>query len=185
MKPSAKRLYGILLSLLIIIASLIGYSSMLIPAYEDIQQLRGERESLNELVQKERKSVNIVKDLIREYSGTAGLKDTLSLSLPDDQQIASAVNQIRGIAESNNMLMTAFSIKPLNVQAREIDSIVKPVATVRINIDLVGDYLALQDYLKALETNVRLMDVKSLTVGNGASGGPYEYQVELDTYYQI
>jgi len=185
MKPSAKRLYGILLSLLIIIVSIVGYSSLLVPAYEDIQDLRGERESLSELAQKESESVAVVKNLIKEYSSTSVLADTLSITLPEEQEIASAVNQIRGIAASNDMLMTSFSLKPLSVDARAIDDIVKPVATLRMNIELIGDYLSLQEYLRALETNVRLMDIKSITVNGGGSDGPYEYQVEVDTYYQI
>ena len=185
MKSSAKRLYGILLSLLILIVSLVGYSSMLVPKYEDIQELRGERDSLNELVQKERDSVDAVKRLIKEYSSTSNLGDSLSIALPDEQNIASAVNQIRGIADSNNMLMISFALKPLSVDARAIDSIVQPVATVRMSIDLLGDYDSLQAYLRALETNIRLMDIKSITIGEGGTDGPYEYQIEVDTYYQI
>jgi Tfp pilus assembly protein PilO len=185
MKSSAKRLYGIFLSLFILIVSLVGYTSMLVPKYEDIQELRGERDSLNALVQNERASIEAVKVLIKEHTSASNLGDSLSVALPDEESVASAVNQIRGIAESNGMLMVSFTLKPLTVDARAIDSIVRPVATIRMSIDLLGDYESLQLYLRALETNVRLMDIQSINVGKGGTDGPYEYQIEVDTYHQI
>ena len=57
MKPAAQRLIGILSSLTFVIASLFVYSSLLIPKYKDIQNLRGERGALNGLLVEEEEAV--------------------------------------------------------------------------------------------------------------------------------
>lgn len=186
MKPAAQRLIGILSSLALVIASLFVYSSLLIPKYRDIQNLRGERAALGGLLQEEQEAVDAVKRLIRQYSSVSDLKQSLAITLPDTEETASMVNQFQGIASSNGMLMNSLSVRPLAIQPVENDDIVRPVGALRVSMTLVGNYESLKAYLKAIETNVRVMDVKSIQVeGAGFSDGPYEYRIEVDTYYQL
>src|SRR3989344_3210398 len=186
MKPAARRLIGILLSMILVIASLFVYSSLLIPKYKDIQNLRGERSALNGLVEEERQAVEAVKQLIRQYDSISDVKAGLAITLPDDEEAASMINQFRGIASSNGILMSALSIRPLSIKPTGMEEIVRPLGTLRVNLNLIGNYDSFKEYLKAIETNVRLMDVQSIQIHNaGLSSGPYEYQIEVDTYYQL
>jgi len=186
MKPAAQRLIGILAGLSLIIASLVVYSTLLVPKYKEIQNLRGERSALTGLLAEEQESVDAVQRLIRQYSSISDLRDSLAVTLPSQEETASIVNQFQGIASSNGILMDSLSIRPLAIAPRTADFVVDPVGTLRISMKLVGNYSALKAYLAALETNVRIMDVKSLRVENaGRDTGPYDYQIEVDTYYQI
>lgn len=186
MKPAAQRLIGILSSLILIIGSLFVYSSFLIPKYKDIQNLRGERSSLTGLLVEEQEAVDAVGKLIRQYSSVTDLRDVLSVTLPGGEGTASIVNQFQGIGSSNGMLMNSLSIRPLAIQPTGFEEIVRPVGALRVSMNLIGNYESLKEYLKAVETNVRIMDVQSIQVENaGFTTGPYEYQVEVDTYYQL
>ncbi|OGY57219.1 MAG: hypothetical protein A2Y84_00165 [Candidatus Colwellbacteria bacterium RBG_13_48_8] len=185
MRPAAKRLYGIVVSLVLLIGALIIYASLLIPQYREVQNLRGERGALSVLVKEQEAAVKAVKQLLQQYSNITSLRETLGLTIPDEENIASTVNQLQGIANSNSMLITSLSLKPLPSELAEADSVEKPVGKIRIAVGLVGNYEALKGYLKALETNIRILDAYALRVsGAGASGGPYQYELEVDTYYQ-
>lgn len=186
MKPAAKRLFGILGSMALVIGSLVVYSSLLIPKYQEIQTLRGEREALSELLQDQLDAVDAVRRLVRQYSDVTDLQRSLAITLPVEEEVASIVNQFQGIASSNGIVMSSLSMRPLAIEPRAIDDVVRPVGTIRVSMDLIGNYASLKAYLAALETNVRIMDLKSIQVQNGGtSDGPYDYQVEVDTYYQL
>ncbi|MDP3953744.1 MAG: type 4a pilus biogenesis protein PilO [bacterium] len=186
MKPAAQRLVGILTGMALIIASLVVYSSLLMPKYREVQNLRGERFALTGLLAEEQESVDAVQRLIRQYSSISDLRDSLAVTLPSQEETASIVNQFQGIASSNGILMDSLSIRPLAIAPRVNDLVVEPLGILRVNMKLVGDYGSLKAYLSALETNVRIMDVKSIRVENaGRNSGPYDYQVEVDTYYQL
>ena len=186
MKPAAQRLIGILSSLALVIASLSVYSSLLIPTYTEIQTLRGEGSALRTLLAEEKEAVDAVERLIKQYSSVANLRDSLAVTLPGEEEIASIVNQFQGIASTNNILMNSFSIRPITIQPTGFEEVVKPMGVLRMSLNVVGDYESLKAYLKAIETNVRIMDVQSIQIDNaGLSTGPYAYQIEVDTYYQL
>ncbi len=186
MKPAAQRLIGILSSLMLIVGSLFVYSSLLIPKYNDIQNLKGERKALTGLLDEEQTAVDAVQRLIGQYKSVADLRGVLSVILPEKEEVASIINQFQGIASSNGILMNSLSIRPLAIQPTELEKSVRPVGALRVSMDLMGDYESLKEYLKALETNFRIMDVQSIQVENaGFTPGPYEYQIEVDVYHQL
>jgi Tfp pilus assembly protein PilO len=186
MKPSAKRLVGILTSLLLLMGALMVYSSLVVPKYKEIQILRGERAAKTNLLRDESGSVEAVKRLLDRYESISSLRDNINLTLPNEEEVAAVVNQIQGISSSNGMLLNSLSIKPLSVMANkgETDG-VKPVGSMRVLVEMMGGYDSLETFLGALETNIRIMDVYSLQVTEGGTNGPYKYQMEIDTYYQL
>jgi len=187
MKPAAKRLFGILGSTVLVVAAIVIYASMLVPQYQEIQELRGERSALSTVLAEEQEAVDAVQRLIRQYDNISDLRESLDVTLPSQEETASIVNQFQGIASSNGVLMDSLAVRPLAVEARNTDEfVVRPVGALRVSMNLIGSYQGLRAYLAALETNIRVMDVKFLRVNNDSlSSGPYEYEIEVDTYYQI
>lgn len=162
------------------------YSSLVIPVYKEIQILRGERAAKAALVQEENEAVVAVSRLLEKYPSISGLRQTIDLTLPGEEEVAGVVNQIGGITTSNGMLLNSLSVKPLSVVVdKKRADVIKPVGSMRIVTEMAGGYDALKAFLQALETNIRIMDIYSLSVSRGGTDGPYEYQMEIDTYYQI
>jgi Tfp pilus assembly protein PilO len=186
MKPGAQRLVGILVSLVLFVAALVVYSSLVLPEYRVIQDLRGQRAAQKALLQSETDSVAAVERLLKEHSSISELRQSIDLTLPEEEEVAEVVNQIQGIASSNSLLLNALSIKPLSVMTDGSGAgSVRPMGSMRILVEAVGDYTALKAFLDALETNIRIMDIYSLQVAKGGTAGPYDYQMEIDTYYQL
>ncbi|MBU2101687.1 hypothetical protein KKH05_03145 [Patescibacteria group bacterium] len=188
MKPAAQRLLGILASFLLIVGSMVTYASLIVPEYREIQDLRGELVATNVLLEEEKLSIEAVEALIQEFESISDLRKATDLRLPSEENVAYAVNQIQGITSSNGMLLNSLSIRPLPVVVDENiggTEVLRPLGSMRILVEAFGDYESLKSFLEAVETNVRFMEVHSLSVSGGNADGPYEYQMEIDTYYQF
>jgi Tfp pilus assembly protein PilO len=185
MSPAAKRFYSVILSFILIIGAIFVFSSLLLPEYEAIRQLRGERESLTKLLKEEQRVTDSLTRLVSAPSGVSNLQQNLSLTLPTTQAIPEAVNQLEGIAKTRGISVEALGIELLPLEATSTDSAIKPVGGLRVSLSAKGSYESLKLYLAALETNIRIMDVRSLKIeGGGSKQSTLSYSLKVDTYYQ-
>jgi len=185
MKPSAKRLIGISLSLAFLIGALAVFSAFILPTTETIQQLRGEEVALSELYDREQARVEAVRQVFEQFGGISNLQDTLSLALPVEENIPSIINQVNGIAKTSGIVIDSINLQVLSIRATNQESPIRPVGTVRITLEVQGAYESIKLYLQALETNVRIMDVQKLSVRGGAGESPVlKYSITVNAYYQ-
>ncbi len=184
MSGAAKRLIGILISLTLFIGAIIIFSSLLIPVYREIQELRGEKISLENLLKAEEQSVVTASRLLAESRDFASLKDSLSLVLPLDENIPGLINQLQGIAKISGVAIESLALEQLPLKPAVKES-VEPLGTIRVSLRLRGSYESVKLYLQFLETNIRIIDVNSLSVIGGAAKEPVlNYSLVVDTYYQ-
>ncbi len=53
-----------------------------------------------------------------------------------------------------------------------------------ISVNLVGSFSALQSYLENLENNLRLVDIVSISISGGQTGGNLNFTVNLKAYFK-
>ena len=82
MKPATKRLFAVLASMAFLIGALVLFSSLLIPAYGQIQELRGEKKSLDAVLEEEERLVATASQLLNQYQDATELRNNLPLVLP-------------------------------------------------------------------------------------------------------
>lgn len=184
MKPATKRLFAVLVSLGFLIGAIIFFSSAVAPEYKNIQQLRGEKQSLDAVVGEEERLINTASQLLNEYQNAANLRDNLSLVLPREEALPGMINQIQGIARSTGVTIEGINVENLPLTHSEASSIVEPVGNFKATVRVKGSYEALRSYIQSLETNVRIIDVDSMAVSGGGGAGPLTANLVLRTYYQ-
>ena len=81
-------------------------------------------------------------------------------------------------------VMESLNINLLPLGAVSQSKVIKPPAVVQVSFTLKGSYASIKEYIEALETNVRIMDVKTLAVQGGTEGEVLTYNVVVDAYYQ-
>ena len=54
-----------------------------------------------------------------------------------------------------------------------------------MSLTLSGNYSEIKSYLGSLETNVRVMDVKRLSLNGGTEGETLSYDIVVNAYYQL
>ncbi len=187
MQPSAKRALSILLSAALLITSLVIYATLISPEYERVNQLRGELESKTLFLEEERTAITQVQNLIAQYQSVSRLGESLSLALPNEESVSSVIAQINAMAGSSGVLVQSVGINnlPIKPPVSRLSS-ARGLGTLRLQLDLAGSYSGIKRFLQLLETNIRIMDVRSLTIG--LAGRPdqdiYLYTLTVDTYYQ-
>ena len=184
MRSATKRLISVLVSLGFLIGAIIVFSSLVLPAYRDVQQLRGEKKSLETVVEEEEQLITTANRLLTEYQSAANLQNSLSLVLPREEALPGMINQIQGIAKSTGVTIEGMNVENLPLEHSRTSSIVEPVGSFKVTIRVKGDYTALRSYIQSLETNVRIIDVDSFALSSGGAAGPLTVDLVLRTYYQ-
>lgn len=184
MRPATKRLISILVSLGFLIGAIVFFSSLVLPAYRDVQQLRGEKKSLETVIKEEEQLVTTANRLLAEYQSAANLRDSLSLVLPREEAVPEMIHQVQGIAKSTGITVEGINVENLPLEHSRTSSIVEPVGSFKVTVRLRGSYEALRGYLQAIETNMRIIDVDSIAVSGGGEKGLLTANLVLRTYYQ-
>ena len=170
----------------LLIGAVVVYSNFVVPTYSDIQTLKDKQLADENLLNDQRDAINAVNKLLGQYQSLTDIQNSISTVLPIQEEVPSIVEQIQGIAGLNNMTITGLSLQYPPIKAVPKDSLIKPVGIVRITVKFTGDYRNVKGYLEGLETNIRLMDVSSLSVDVGGAAGKtaLNYSLIIDTYYQ-
>jgi Tfp pilus assembly protein PilO len=176
-----------LASLGLLVATILVFSFLLRPSYADVNQLRGELESRSELLESQKDIVEKVQKLLGEYQSVAGLKQNISLVLPNKEDYPTLFNQIDGLSRSSGMQLEGVnvSVQPSTASAGAAGANVPRVGIIQLNLSLSGPYQAFKSFIQALETNMRIMDVVSISVNPGTGAAQnYSYSIVVNAYYQ-
>jgi hypothetical protein len=205
MKQETKRLSIIIIAALIIAAALMVYFEFIIPAYANLQLVKGQEESEATLYANEQQVVSKVKSLLVTYQNDASSSQSVTMALPVGPDVSGALAQIYGIATNANVTVQGTQISTQAVQAvtapaattvgaaAATGSIVKPTGTVSFQVTGSGSYESFKSFLQGLETNIRIFDVTAIslqpaaiaaTKTQAANTDMFNYTITVVTYYQ-
>jgi hypothetical protein len=204
MKQETKRLSSIIIAALILAAALMVYFEFIIPAYTNLQLVKGQEESEATLYSNEQQVVSKVKSLLVTYQSDASSSQSVALALPVGPDVSGALAQIYGIATNANVTVEGTQISTQAVQAvaapattvttaAAAGSIVKPTGTVSFQVTGSTSYESFKSFLQELETNIRVFDVTAIslqpasiaaTKTQAANADMFNYTITVVTYYQ-
>ncbi|MBM3281594.1 MAG: hypothetical protein FJY91_02520 [Candidatus Harrisonbacteria bacterium] len=186
MKPTVKRTLSLLVSGFFLILGFITYASFIRPKIDEILRYRGILESKASFYKSQRDAVKKVNDLVMKYRGAARLEETISLSLPQKEDLSSIFAQLKSIATLSSLVIELFSVKNLPSKELVKGDLVKNIGTIELSLRLSGRYENLEEFLRSVETNIRLMDVTNLSIGRLGSekSDVLSYNITIRTYYQ-
>lgn len=173
---------------LIFIAALAVYALLLRPAYGEINISRGELAVRSQIFAEKSAIISRVRDLVAEYQGTARIQDTISLTLPPEENAAGITHQLSGIAAATGVIMQSISLQRQALRPSFVaDEAAKAIGVSEINLRLLGSYQALKAFIQSVETNIRLMDVISVRVESPSrtvSSSNLNFNLVINAYYQ-
>lgn len=189
MRASTKRIFSIFLSALLGILTVLVYIKMMQPAYSEIQKLRGEIQVKQNLLEQQENAVTQLTNLQNELQNqnVAQFQEAISLVLPLTENVPQALSQFETIAQTSglNVQAIAFSYQPLKPSPSKIE-MTKEIGILRFRLKLLGSYENIKDFVKTIETNVRLADIIELKLNRSGQTGQNLYLSEItaDCYYQ-
>ncbi len=165
---------------------LVIYAGFIRPELADINEKRALVVSKENLFESESGAVGEVQNLISKFQSVAALQETVSLALPQEENVTGILNQIQSIANLSNAKLTSFSAKPFAFEATK-QALVRRLGSLEIAVSVEGSYESLKQFLKSLETNVRISNVRSfqfLPVGGVPTADSYKLNLSVETFYQ-
>ena len=209
MKQSLKRLVSMFLALGFLIASFVLFFDVIQPAYNGVQTLRGQLAGETQALNAETTAVDQALTQISAYKeGSAG-QASVSLAVPNGEDLAGALAQVEGIAQNDSVSVTSIGISPpaLSQQTTASGGSTKattsPLGSFSFDVAGSASYENFKIFLEQLATNIRIFDVKSLTftpaptvavaapMGKNSVATPaanpdlFNYNLTIQTYYQV
>jgi Tfp pilus assembly protein PilO len=182
MKQDSKRLSSVLFAGFLLIAAILVYFELIVPAYGQLQIDKGQDLSEKALYSNEKQIVTQVQALLSTYQNQSAANQSVALALPVGQNTADAIAQVYGIATNAGLSIRSMGIAVQAVQATAVanstvptsgqianaaaggGSIVEPTGTVSLQVTGTGSYESFKTFLQGLETNIRIFDVTAVSI---------------------
>jgi Tfp pilus assembly protein PilO len=185
-----------MVALLFIVGAFIFYFDFISPAYQDMEALKGKLVSEQNLLAQESTMVKQVQKNINSYNNATQAQSLISQFLPSTQDISGAVTQIYGIAGINNMSIQSISISPASIIPPTVSNSsssvnIKSFGSITFSFSVSGSYESIKSFIYDIETNMRIFDIKSLSIspvqsaqGSSAPKDLFTCNLSIQTYYQ-
>ena len=191
MRASTKRIASFIISLLLVTSAVIIYALFIVPAYSDIQKARGNLVSETQAYNDQKAIFDKINSLNDKYKGNGTLQDAVSLALPNEPFISQVLADVNGLAILNNhmsILSAQTEIMPLKADI-SWPSYIKNIGTVKLTLQIRGNYGDFKQFLSQLENNYRITDVKQINIKSDAAVGQAQnaaltYGLTVYAYYQ-
>jgi hypothetical protein len=193
MKQSTKRFASFTVAFALVVAALVVYFNLVVPAYEDGQQVKAEMLARKDFVNNQKDAIDQTKKLIASYKGEGQLQQVVSEVLPLAPDLAGAFAQLNGIIQVNHLSPQGVTVNipvlqntPKTPGTQNTGVTIKPFGSIALQVRLIGTYEDFKAFLKNLESNIRIFDTEK--VGVQQAGKPnqdiYIFDLTLNTYYQ-
>lgn len=191
MRISTKRILSIGISLLLFIGVIVVYFQFIVPKAKELSKRRSEIFAKQSAYDDQKGAVDQVQKLIAQVQGLKELQKSVNFAMPQGPDTIGALRQIDAISKSTNATIVGlnFRILPAAVPTAKNKkvSIVRPMGVLNVNVSVKGFYDNLKQFLKLLEKNIRVANVKTyrFTPGLGKDSGSNDsLEVTVDMYYQ-
>jgi len=165
-----------------------------LPSYNKVASLKAEIKNYQESLRDKEELLIKVDQLKEVYNNRKNAISKVSFVLPDSKAIPGLIVQIESLTSENGLILEGINFTEKKVKkatrANQEDSGVQPNynhKTLNVSLRLNGGYLQFKGFLEALELNVRIMDLKKITISSEEDEEGnliFTYNLDLEVYYQ-
>lgn len=168
-----------------------------LPIYNKVTFLRGETKGREDLLKEKEELLAKVNQLKGIYENRQDEIKRVYYVLPQEKDIPSLIVQFEALASENGLILEKIdffkkAVKTAGETEKETGVIEprKDYETLEIVLGLNGSYQSFKSFLEALESNIRLMVIKSIDFTSEtkkektAVGAGFTFNVSLEVYYQ-
>ena len=154
---------------------------LVLRAYIRISDLDAAIRERNDLLTSRSAIVANIKKLNTEYQKRIPEITKLSAIVPAKKSIAEVLSAINDVSTKNGLQLFSSSITGQNAS----EAIAIPYNILSLEISLIGNYPALTNFLRALERNLRLMDIISIDAASISveNASILNFNVKGNAYY--
>lgn len=182
--------------LILILAFIAAVIFLDLPKIQKVLGLRKQIEEQKEVFSEKQILSAKIEKLTKDYEENEEDLKKVSYILPSGQDIANLIVQLEALALDGGLILEKIEFfvpdEPAVSKAGELrqqeGAVAKDYQSLTINLKLIGDYLAFNSFLRAVEENIRLMDISSIDFSTQSMAEGeilfFNFNLKLDTYYQ-
>jgi len=177
--------YGSLFLLIVAIFLIVGFT-VLRPRLELFKELRAEAASTQEHLESER---DYLESLQRSIAAAESIPEAtladVEEALPSEPGIPELLEALSTIAETHRIQLSniQFSAPRDSVSGGSVAARGTPVQSIEIAMNLSSpSYASTRRYLDAIERNLRLFDIQTISVAPGQGESGQVYTIQMRTY---
>jgi Tfp pilus assembly protein PilO len=175
-----------LVAVLIIGASGFLFFNVTMPQYESLAELKTQKASLNDALQKSTELQKTRDELLSKYNSISVIsRERLNKAMPLEISGVNLVAQIFDMAQSRRLALKGIDIEEQKEKgsiAKSMESKSKPFNTVSVVFKVSGTYEDFLTFLGDLEKSLQIVDVNDLGFSANDTG-VYDFSVKALTYY--
>lgn len=177
-------------SVIVIVISIATFVLFVRPQYAEVKKMEIQSSELDGVLDNARKLQRLRDGLLQKQQEITGSDiSRLEKLIPENSDNVKLILEFQKIAEQYNLqIETASSSKddeeePTGGQNFDIET--KDYGIITIDFSLSGSYNDFVDFLESIEKNLRLADVRSMSLApvGGDNIDSYTYNLTIDTYW--
>jgi len=182
MRISTKRILSIGLAGFFLILAFFVYVQFIKGYVSDVNEKRATLTSKTQLFNNQNSAITQVQDTISNFQNFKDIEKKIGLAVPNGVDTISAVRQIEAAASRSFVTIASLNFKAVAQRASK-ETFLKKIGVLQVDLSATGDYSGLKNFLKSIETNVRIASVQEFKFepkDNGAS----MLGIKMEMYYQ-
>ncbi len=166
------------------------------PGAKKVLSVQQEIDRYSNLIEEKRELVSKTEQLKQAYNSKQDDIKKVYYVLPKEKQIPELIVQFEALASGNGLILENLDIqKKKRVQETKEEKeqktsevVLEKVEILKVSLRVTGTYASFENFLKTLESNVRIMDIQGIDFASRESkeeGNLFlNFDVELETYYR-
>jgi len=179
-----------IISIVVTLISIATFVLVVQPQYNEIKSMQSQETELEDVLDNARK-LQSLRDNLLEKRKNISSSDIRRLEklIPESADNVKLILEFQQIADRYGLAIEAASAVRENEedggqQSFDIDT--NDYGVITLDFSLTGGYSEGISFLKDVEKNLRITDIRSLSIsppGGSELGGEYGYQLSIDTYW--
>ena len=175
----------LILAIIMILASIVGFVVYIVPSYGEAQTLRAKNTEYETILANARKLEETRDDLLKKYNGfSSGDLERLETMLPQSPDNVKFILELSGLAERSGLLLQNVKVTDDVTDAKRGERKTEdPYGTVGLEFTIVGSYANFTNFLEGMESSLRLVDINKVSFVALDDKVNYQYTVGVTTYW--
>jgi Tfp pilus assembly protein PilO len=171
---------------IIIIILILGFVAVVVfldvPGVQSVLNLKKDINIQKQTFVETQELVSKIENLTKSSRENKESVEKTSYILPDSEDIPNLIVQLEALAFEQGLILEKIEFTPIKQESENIEN----YQILSVNIRLIGSYPGLKNFLKAVEENMRLMDISSINFSTPSEESLqiFEFDLSLNTYYQ-
>ncbi|GEM_PF-2749627 len=171
-----KRIFRVIISVVLLGASLIGVVLLVWPKYQDYSLLKAQIEEKKDRLERGEQVLSQLKKTQETVSARQSDFDRLEGAIPQDAGLPAVYEHIHQLGIGSGLVMTS-------IEGTTSEDLERKVATLVFEVKFVGSYEGLKSFLEEARRSSRILNVNTLSVsGQSDISGALELKLELFAY---